>query len=335
MRCNRLILVLGAAFILLIQTGCQRQATEGQAVTDADRPGPKITFEKVVHDFGEVGPRTNKTCEFKFTNTGDSLLKIPKVDACCGVEAKSDRKEYAPGESGTVKVEYHVGSQLGADVNRLDVYTNDWARRTVTLTIMAKVVQKIELEPAKLKLALNKENAGCPEITISSRDGKSFALTEFKSTGDSITADVDRSMTATKFVLQPKVNLEKLQKNSSGRIDISTTHPECDKVTVYFEGLPIFTINPSRIIAFNAKPREPILRKLLILNNYGDDFEVESTSSKNKFVQVLARKKVDKGYQFDVQIMPPDAVEERTFADELFVNIKGQERLVITCRGFY
>jgi hypothetical protein len=292
-------------------------------------------FEKVVHDWGEVGQRTKKTCEFKFTNTGDGLLKILKVEGCCGMTAESDKQEYRPGESGIVKVVYQVGSQPGPVTAHLYVYTNDWARQTVTLTVTAKVVQMIELEPNKLELSLNKENAGCPAITIRSRDGRPFALTEFKSTGDCITAELDPSAEATEFVLQPSVDLKRVQENLNGRIDISVTHPECGGATIPFEVLPRFTVNPSMIIVFKAKPQEPMMRSLLVLNNYGESFEVESTSSKNGFVKVLAQKQVRNGYEFELEITPPDAKGKSNFADELVVNIKGRERLLITCRGFY
>ncbi len=336
MRCKHsLLLGCMVATVLLFQSGCQRPAAEGPAVTDSNRPGPKITFEKIVHDWGEVGQRTKKTCEFRFTNTGNGLLKIPKVEGCCGMTAESDKQEYRPGESGVVKVVYQVGSQPGPVTARLYVYTNDWARQTVALTVTAKVVQMIELEPNKLGLSLNKENAGCPAIKLRSRDGRPFALTGFKSTGDCITAELDPSAQATEFVLQPVVDVERAQKNLNGSIDISVTHPECGGVTIPFEVLPRFTVNPSMIFVFKAKQREPVTRSLLVLNNYGEEFEVESTSSKNGFVKVLAQKQVRNGYEFELEITPPDAKDKSNFADELVVSIKGRDPLLIACRGFY
>lgn len=331
MRCKySLLLGCMVVTILLLQSGCQRPA-----VTNSNRPGPKITFEKVVHDWGEVGQRTKKTCEFRFTNTGDGLLKILKVGACCGMTSESDKQEYRPGESGIVKVVYQVGSQPGPVTARLYVYTNDWARQTVTLTVTAKVVQMIEFEPSKLELSLNKENAGCPAITIRSRDGRPFALTEFKSTGDCITAELDPSAEATEFVLQPSVDLKRVQENLNGRIDISVTHPECGGVTIPFEVLARFTVNPSMIILFKAKPQEAMMKSVLVLNNYGESFEVESTSSKNGLVKVLSQKQVRNGYEFELEIIPPDGKGRSSFADELVVNIKGRDPLLIACHGFY
>ena len=60
------------------------QATEPPKVSpntspDANNLSPRISFEKTVCDLGDVGQGTKNTCEFKFTNTGQALLKIGKI----------------------------------------------------------------------------------------------------------------------------------------------------------------------------------------------------------------------------------------------------------------
>jgi hypothetical protein len=146
---------------------------------------------------------------------------------------------------------------------------------------------------------------------------------------------VDSSVKATKFVLNAKVDMEKLQKNLKGRISINLTHPQCDLLTVLFDVLPKFTINPPLIIVFDAEPQKPIVRKVSVLDNYGGDAQVESVSSKENTVRVLRQAKIRNGYQFEVEITPPPAEGKTQFTDTLFINIEGEERLGIICRGFY
>ncbi len=82
-----------------------------------ERPVPRITFEKVIYDFGEIGPETNSLCEFKFTNTGNGILKITEVEKTCGCTPFTlAKKEYAPGESGVLKVEYQSNQKPGPDM---------------------------------------------------------------------------------------------------------------------------------------------------------------------------------------------------------------------------
>jgi hypothetical protein len=302
---------------------------------EAAAGGPKIVFEQVVYDFGDMGPGMKKTGEFKFTNAGNSLLKITGIEECCGVVTRLSKREYAPGESGALEADYRSSQQSGMMRRQIHVNSNDKVRPRVTLTLKATIVQKVSFQPDRLNLLL-KSDANCPSITLTSLDGKPFSIKQFKSTGDSITADVNSSVEATKFVLQPKIDVEKLRRGLSGVIEISLTHPEYNTVFIPFNALPVFEVKPPLIIVFNAEPQKPIERDLTVLNNYGTDFEIESASSQNNIIAVSSQQKIHNGYQFKLTITPPAAdAKERIFTDVFSVNIKEGEKLKVTCRGFY
>jgi len=349
-------------FALLSQIGCQEQAkvpAESEAALTSPQPeqaiepvkaetkgkagkdGPRITFEKIVHDFGEVAPRTKKTCEFKFTNTGNSLLKIIKIERCCGVNTKLDKKQYEPTDSGTITVEYNASSGTGLVNRQLYVVSNDKINPKAALTIKAKIVPKISYEPqGRLGLLIKDEPISYPEITITSLDGKPFAIKEIKTTGNCITFDYDPNMEATKFVLQPQIDKEKLQENPHGIINIRLTYPEGDSIKIPFNRVQRFKVIPRQIIAFNAKQGQPIIRKILVQNNYGENFEIESASSQNNIIKVLSQDKIKNGYQLVLEIMPPPDEGKSSFADVFLLNItcglaKGGEKLSVSCHGFY
>lgn len=350
--------VLVISCVLLLQTGCQQAGevteeaeptlTKPETVSPTkaqptkprpEKSGPKITFEKEVYDFGEVSPGTKTVCEFNFTNTGSSLLTVTKVQPCCGIKAKlkDDKKDYAPGESGTVIITVSSTRYRGVLTKRINVSSNDKARPRIPLTIKGKFVAKVRHQPDKLKLLPNDENARCPNITLTSVDDQPFAIKSFRSPGDCITASFDPSVEATKFVLEPKVDLEKLKKSSRGSVTIGLTHPKCNMVTVRFDVLPRFSITPSStVVARNAEPQKPIKKTVWVQNNYGEDFEIEPTSSDKGTVKVLSRKKTGNRYTLELEIMPPvPQGSRRTFSDVLHVNIEGGEKLRINCNGFY
>jgi len=356
MKCNYFTsigLVIGC--VLLLQVSCKKQsgpsekpetalvmpkaaiaAEKAETPPESNEPTPKIKFESLVYDFGKVEPAQKNVGKFKFTNTGNGLLQITKVDKCCGIVTKLSKKEYAPGKSGTLTVEYRSSPRPGTMTRRLHVHSNDKENPKMTLTIKAQVIITIDYEPKKIRLLLKDENAGCPEITITSLDKKPFSIKAFKSTGDCITADINSSAQDTKFVLRPKVDIEKLQKSLNGLVEISLTHPNFSEVTIVYSTLPKFKINPPTIIIFNAEPQKPVKRDVWILNSYGEDFEIESTSSKNDVIKVLSQERVSNGYHLEVQITPPVAKsEQKLFTDSFTIDIKGNEPLGITCRGFY
>jgi hypothetical protein len=313
--------------------------SEVEAAPEFKKSLPKITFEKVVHDFGEVGPNTKNTGEFKFTNTGDALLKITKLRTLASVVAKLDKnkEEYTPGESGAVKVEWNSGTRPWLHLLKVVVHSNDRANPEITLTIQAQIVLKVACEPNRLKLVLDKENAGYPKVTLRSLESQPFSITGFRSTGDCITAEFDPAEEATKFVLEPKVNMEKLQNNLNGRIIISTTHADSNVVYVPFSTLPGYTVDPPMLVVFNTEPKKPVVRKILVFSNYGKYFEIESVSSNSNVVgiKILKQTKISDGYQLDLEITPPAANGNAKFMDELSVNIKGGEKLTVRCNGYY
>ena len=172
MRRNRLTFVVIISFALLLQDGCQEPLTppsgaphSGESVeqhqqerplqldkpnliqAEAVKPAPRITFEQKAHHFGEVGPATRKTAQFRFTNTGDSLLEIHRVQRCCGAVTKLAKKQYAPGESGVLEVTYAFASKPMTMSKQVHVYSNDPQQRHVSLTIIAKVVCRVDCNP--------------------------------------------------------------------------------------------------------------------------------------------------------------------------------------------
>ena len=357
MKRNCLILtILVAASVCILQIGFQEQTVaaeepkpestaakpaggpaKAETAPEANEPAPKITIEKAIHDFGKIEPGTKNACEFKFKNTGNSLLKIGKIKTTCGCTAtKLSKKQYAPGESGMLKVTYNAGKRAGSATKRIYIHSNDKERPRLALTIKAQIIKKVNYEPKQLNLSLVEENASCPKITLSSLDNQLFAIKQFKSTPDCITADCNSSVRAGKFVLQPIVNMEKLQKGKRGYIEISLTHPEYDTIIIPFNTLSKFKAEPPSLIVFKAEPQEPTTKEVWILSNYDEDFEVESASSQKNIVKILGQEKVGKRYKFELEITPPAVVGKRkVFSDVFFVNIKGGEKLKITCRGFY
>jgi hypothetical protein len=306
-----------------------------------EKAPPEIKFKELVYDFGEVGPSAKQKGRFEFTNVGQGLLRITKVGQCCGVTTKIDKMEYTPGESGILHVEWNSGPLESKMSRQLIVHSNDKTNPQTTLTIKAQVVLKVAWEPKRLRFFLDEENAACPEITISSIDDRPFSITGFKSPADCITADFDPTVEATEFVLEPKIDTEKLKKSLKGRINITFNHPQGKNATIVYSVIPKYTINPPLLIIFDAVPDKPIVRKISVLNNYKKEFEIESLSSKSNVVgiEVLEQKKISTekqfGYQLEVAITPPAAEGKSKFSDQLSVGIKDGEELPIRCNGYY
>jgi len=352
----RFLTVLATGCVFLVQMGCEQRAgrapepnvvvsepkpsigpADVNALPDIKEKEPRIKFENVVHDFGEVGPGSTHHCEFKFINAGDGVLRLKKPrSACACAVARLSKEEYAPGEPGSVRIiRFSVPTHQGRVSEDVFVSSNDRIEPKVRLIVQAEVVQKVAPEPNKLKLLLNDENAGCPEIILTSVDGQAFAIKGFKATTDVITADYDSSVEAKRHVIQPKIDTEKLPQRARGRISIELTHPECEAVVIPFEVLPKFKIDPPWIVFFDAVPGEPTIKSVKLLSNYGEDFEVESVSSEKDLIKVVSRNKIGSSCKLEIEITPPPDASKNRFTDVFHIQIKGGQRLPVICTGFY
>ena len=300
---------------------------------------PKITVEKDVIDLGEIGVETKHSGQFKFTNTGDAPLKIELVRSCCGVVTKGVEagQEYAPGQSGALEFEYQGLAMPNPIFSRLlYLQTNDPERSLTTLTIKAAVVRRVDYKPEKLRLLLKGTNAGCPEITLVSLDGRPFSITDFRSTASTIKAEFDPGAKATQFVLRPTVDMAKLEHNMRGQISIDVTHPDCSNVMLPYDTLPEFEVNTSTIMVFGLRAGQAVQREIWILSNYQDDFEIESVSSPKRVIKLVEETKVDNRYQLRIEITPPvRGRDETVLSDTLQIKIKNAKTVSIPFRGFY
>ncbi|MGA2171598.1 MAG: DUF1573 domain-containing protein [Sedimentisphaerales bacterium] len=310
---------------------------QSPAPADANQGIPKIFFAKTTNDFGQVTPGSASNCEFKFQNKGTGILKISDIGKTCGCTVSTlDKKDYAPGEEGTVKVQYTADSGVGVRTRNLYVLSNDPNTPKLELTIIASIAQKVVCEPERLDYKLKGDKAGLAELTIRSVDEKPFAITRFSSTADAVTADFDPNKTAAKFVLQTKIDHQKMGNSNNGRIEITITHPDNPSFTIPFSVLPAFRVDPPAINILNAEPAKTVQRELWLLNNYGDDFDVNSVTSKEGIIKVVSQEKVGNRCRLNVEITPPPAKgTARMFTDTLSISTKDGAKIDVVLRGFY
>jgi len=344
------------------QSVVQPEAAPEPPAEAVQSSGPKIEFESLEYDFGEVVPQAKATGLFKLKNAGDAPLDISEVEKCCGATLNWSQKTLKPGESSELEVTYTF-LYVGAMKKDIYVSSNDPDDPRITLTIKGSVVRKVSWTPTRIKLFLNQENAGIKPIQIKSLDGKAFAITQFKASGDIIKAQVDPNAQATEFTIVPEVDVDKLSQTEipRGSVQIFHTHPGAQTIRLNYDLFARFSFTPPRIIVFSASPERKERRKLWILDNYVDeepdevssqinqavipgsgnqdaelDFEIESVQSKHGSVTVSSTGPIKNGYQLDLEISPPEPeAGSRSFTDTLQIKIKDGKELEVQVSGYY
>lgn len=316
------------------------QTSEAAPVVNNEKQEtPSIKVENPVHDFGNLGPDSINKCQYKFSNVGKGLLKIDHIQSTCGcsVPDKLTKMDYNTDESGVVDVTFHAPAYPGPVTKHLYIVSNDTANPRSELTIKGNVVVKVIVDPNKIELAINKENGGMPKLKIKGVDNIPFAITGFSATGQIATLDFDPKDKKTEHILNPKVDINKIQEITTGIIQIKIDHPETKEVSAVFNCLPMYELRPPRIILQNTEPGVVTKREVWIVNNFGHEFEVESITSRNGYMKVVNQKKEGLNIGLDLEITPPAQAESkrRYITDELNIKIKNGPTLTVRCSGWF
>jgi hypothetical protein len=106
--------------------------------------GPAITWEKSVHDFGDVPSGDKVEHTFRFKNTGTEPLIITNVQVTCGCTTPKGwaRDPIAPGESGEITIAFNSLGKFGLQKKVVTVISNATNPEGGQITFNANVVER-------------------------------------------------------------------------------------------------------------------------------------------------------------------------------------------------
>jgi hypothetical protein len=299
---------------------------------------PRIKIEKASVDFGQVGPGSNHKTEYQFTNIGKETLKIDHVQSTCGCTVPQlEKKEYAHGESGTVRVNFQAAAVKGPMTKHLYIVSNDPRSPRAELEVKADVVVKVEVSPETVDLRFDQPNAGMPDLSVRSLDNKEFSIRSITIANNVMNIPFEAAQKAASFVLKPRVDSKLLDTYSTGTIQIATDHPQSGTLLVRYTALPVVEVNRPRIILENVQPGEPVVKDVVLRSNYEKPLEIASATSKNGYMEIAADEPEGSHRKLLIRITPPDQASSarRYLTDELKITLKSGEEVTIRCSGWF
>lgn len=308
-----------------------------QAPAPAAASKAKIQFEVSSHDFGELAPDSKVECKFKFKNVGQDTLLIDHLQGTCKCTVPDlAKKDYAPGESGEISVQFHAPKYQGATSQHIIVFSNDAQTPRAELEIKAYVKLAVQITPENLNLSLIDANQGAEPVTITATDNEKFAITKIESLGNVIAFKFDPNDYSAKHTLKPIINTAYLRNNLTGAVIFTINHPKCKDLRLQWNCMKEFEASPSVIIIRNADVGDIQKRSIFLTSNYNEPITIDSVKSDKGIVKVINQVQTENRFQFDVEITPPAKEGQlRVFSDTLHIKIKGKDEINIPCRGFY
>lgn len=147
------IFSIAVLMVFALSLSAQDEAGKPQKVKE-----PEITFETLVHDYGQILQNDNGECEFRFKNTGKADLILTNCRSSCGCTVPEwPHDSIAPGKKASIKVKYNTG-RLGVINKSITVESNATNNRVV-LTIKGNVsARPAEASPENSATPLNTPN---------------------------------------------------------------------------------------------------------------------------------------------------------------------------------
>lgn len=160
---NKFIALLGTCLLIMVfacdskqeEANTQEEANlvsvENATEVAAEEPQsdeklPVMTFEEIEYDFGSADEGEIVKHEFVFTNTGESPLVIDTAQASCGCTVPTwPRNPVAPGESGTIAVEFNSQGRPGITNKSIRINANTQPEVTV-LYLKGSVKQILDMK---------------------------------------------------------------------------------------------------------------------------------------------------------------------------------------------
>ena len=104
---------------------------------------PAFSFEKDVHEFGDIAQGENVSYSFVFTNSGKSDLIISSAKGSCGCTVPEYSKDpVPPGGTGKIDVVFDSKGKKGQQNKKVTLVANTEPSQTI-LTIKGNVIETV------------------------------------------------------------------------------------------------------------------------------------------------------------------------------------------------
>ncbi len=273
-----------------IEVGQKRSDPNGGI--DGNLSRSVLLFKDTMVSTGEILDTESAELEFEFKNTGNETLEIRLVKPSCGCTIpEMEKKNYEPGESGTLKVTFDPTGKKGSISRNITIYTNSETKPVHTVFVQSYVKPVVLTRPRILAFDMTRKGQSrtqdikvygrFPEFKVTRAtvpDSQNFSVDVIE--GGEVEIDGD-----TMWLQTLRVTLLESAKPASHRTEISVRTNE--------EAKPIFSLSvvgrvigdleltPVRMTIGRLEVGDSFEREVTIRSHSGKAFEIKSVNSSN------------------------------------------------------
>lgn len=145
------MLTFSTLFVVTLKTALAADTVSVDQIPDSNSTSapPRIQFERMTHDFGDVYRGDKVKFRFSFVNAGEGPMVIQGIHAACGCMAAEAEKgrPFKPGESGEIEVTLDTTNFVGPITKVITVMTNERHIPDRALTVRAHIREELAIDP--------------------------------------------------------------------------------------------------------------------------------------------------------------------------------------------
>lgn len=285
------------------------EAAPAQKTVPEPPQGPVISFESTVFDFGRLNSGQSVTHTFVFTNTGDEVLEITRVQPGCGcTTAGAWDKRVEPGAKGSIPLQFNSTGFSGRVTKTATVHCNDLAHSNIVLQLTGTIWKPIDTTPSLVMFSYGEE--GQTEQTKSVRivnnleepvelSGLSCTNASFKTALETIKPGREYQLNITAVPPFPP-------KSTVATVRLETSSPKSPnlQVTAYAVVQPAVAVSPEQLWIPGDALGSP-LKSTLVIRNSGPDPVTLSEPKVNVSGPEISLRETEAGRLFQLEVTFP------------------------------
>ena len=283
--------------------------------------GPRIQFESAVFDFGRINSGESVTHAFVFTNTGDQVLEITRVQPGCGcTTAGSWDKRVEPGARGSIPLQFNSAGFSGRVTKTATVHCNDQSHSNVVLQLTGTIWRPIETTPSLVMFTYGEEEQTrqTKSVRIVNNLEAPVELSDLACTNASFKAVLETVKPGHEFLLHVTALPPFPPRSTVATIRVATSTEKCPflQVTAYAVVQPVVAVSPEQVWIPGDALVSP-LKSTLVIRNSGPDPVRLSEARSSIAGPTIAIRESEPGrlYQLEVAFPAGFRLEEGTTAE--------------------
>jgi hypothetical protein len=153
-----------------------------------------LEFSEPIKDVHAPADVATVTASFEFKNYSDKTVTIAKADPTCSclkIEISEGKLNYAPGESGVVRVTFEMGNFSGVVEKMVAIWLDDDPadRPSRSVTVRVHIPVLIGIEPKTVKWDVGSE-AAPQTIQVRMAEGQTIHITGVTSSSDLFSTEI-------------------------------------------------------------------------------------------------------------------------------------------------